>query len=108
MFRRPRRLMRRTAVQCLEVVEEGGFEFRGEIAQRRFAFADALDDFVVDVRDVHHVLNVEAFELQKAVYEIAKDERAPVADVGEVIDSRAAAIHASLFARRIERNKFLQ
>ena len=81
--------------------------FAGKFAQRGFRFADALDDFVLHVRDVHDVMDVVAFEFEIAADQIAENKRAPVSDVGEVIDRRPAAIHADLLSRRVERNEFL-
>jgi len=55
-----------------------------------------FDDFVLHVRDVHHLPDGVTLEFEVAADEIAEDERAPVADVREVIDGRPAAIHADL------------
>ena len=107
VLRGARRVVRLPAVQRLQVLEERRFVFAGEFAQRRLRFADALDDLVVHVRDVHHVRDLEAFEFEVAPDEVAEDERAPVADVREVIDRRPAAIHADLLAGRIERDELL-
>jgi hypothetical protein len=63
-----------------------------------FVFADTLDDFVLHVGDVHDVCDGVALEFEGAADEVAEDERAPVADVREVIDGRPAAIHADFFA----------
>jgi hypothetical protein len=41
---------------AFQIVEKRGFKFSGELPERGFVFADALDDFVLDVRDVHDVL----------------------------------------------------
>ncbi len=95
------------AIERFQVVEERGFKFAGELAQGGFVFADALDDLVLDVRDVHDVLHVVAGKFERAADEVGEDERAPVADVREVIDGRAAAIHADFFAGGIERREFL-
>ena len=97
--------MRFAAAKRLQVVEKRGLKFSGELAQRGFIFADALDDFVLDVRDVHDVLDVVAGKFQRAADEVGEDERAPVADVREVINGRAAAIHSDF--PRMERGEFL-
>jgi hypothetical protein len=97
--------MRRKAVERFQILEERGFKFSGEFRQRGFGFADALDDFIFDVRDIHDVRDLEIFEFQITPDEIGEDERAPVADVREVINGRPAAIHPDFW--RIERREFL-
>ena len=86
--------MRQATVERFQVFEKRSLVFAGKIAQRRFGFADAADDFVFHVRDVHHVRDGVALEFESAPDEIAEDERAPVADMRKVVDSRPAAIHA--------------
>ncbi len=63
----------------------------------------ARDDLVVDVGDVAHVGDViGAVEMaQQAEQDVEDDDRARVADMSEVVDGRAAHIHAR--ARGIER-----
>ena len=96
-----------TAVQGLEIVEKCFFKAAGEFAQRSFGFADALDDFVVNVRDVHHVLRGKALKFEVTANEVAENKGAPVADMGEVVNGRAAAIHTHLIPGWIERGKLL-
>jgi hypothetical protein len=48
-----------------------------------------------------------AFEFKVTSNEVAENERAPVADVREVIDGRPAAIHADLFAGGIKWREIL-
>jgi len=70
-------------------------------------FADTLDDFVLDVGDVHDVFHVVAGEFERAADEVGEDERAPVADVRVVINGRAAAIQPDFFAGGIQRRELL-
>ena len=100
-------MMRRKAVERFQILEERGFKFSREFRQSRFGFADAPDDFVLDVRDVHDVRDLEIFEFQITPDKVGKDERAPVADVREVINGRAAAIHPDFFLRGVEGREFL-
>ena len=64
--------------------------------------------FLDDLKALNCLMpHVVALEFQKAPDEIGEDERAPVADVGEVIDRRPAAIHADSLVGRIQRRKLL-
>jgi hypothetical protein len=49
----------------------------------------------------------EALELEVAADKIGEDESAEIADMGEIIDRRPAAIEADVSAGRVERNEFL-
>ena len=65
----------------------------------------AIVDLVINVRDVAGVGNVlRAIEMpQQAEQHVEDDDRARVADMGEVVDRRPADIHAHV--RGIERNE---
>ena len=69
-----RRLMRRKAIQRFQIFEERSFKLLREFRQCRFIFADALDDFVLNVSDIHHVRDLEIFEFQITPDQIAEDE----------------------------------
>ena len=71
--------------------------------QIRIFLRGARDDLVVNVGDVAHIGDViGAVEMaQQAEQDVEDDDRARVADMGEVVDRRAAHIHAH--ARGIER-----
>ena len=99
--------VRTQAIEGLEILEESGLVFGGVIAQGGVGFTDAPDDFVLHVGDVHDVADLEALELQAAPHQIGENEGAEVADVGEVMHGRAAAIEADGFAGRIARDEFL-
>jgi hypothetical protein len=120
-------MMRPETIQRFQVREERRLVFAGELTERGPGFvrrhsrlrftsprqvalarqADALDDFVLHVGDVHHVGDGMALEFEVTADEIGKDERAPVADMGEVIDRRSAAIHADRLAGCVKRREFL-
>ena len=63
-------------------------------------------DLVIDVRDVSHVSDVSfAIDMaQQAEKNVKDDDRPRIADMGKVVDSRAAHIHAH--ASRIERSEY--
>ena len=99
--------MRLAAIERFQVFEERRFISAGEFAKRRFGFTNPLDDFVLHVGDVHHVGDGVALEFEVTADEIGEDERAPVADMSEVIDGRSAAIHTDLLPCWVKRNEFL-
>src|ERR1700733_4132748 len=61
----------------------------GEAGRRCIA-----DDLVVDVGDVHHMIDGDSLLADKAAQYIDMEKGAKVADVAVVIDRRAAAVHA--------------
>ena len=107
MLRRPRRLVRLPAIKLFQIIEKGRLERSSKFAQRSFCLAHPLDDLVIDVRDIHHVLDGVAFEFEVAPDQIAKNERSPIADVSEIINGRPAAVHPHFSAGRIKRNELL-
>ena len=59
-------------------------------------FGGPLDDLVVDVGDVRHVVDVEPAEDQVAPQDVEDEVEAPVPEVGQVVDGRAAHVHRRL------------
>src|SRR5438445_9169410 len=60
--------------------------------------ARCLDDLVVDVSEVHHLLHFPSPQLNRAAQQILEQERAEVAEVGRSVDRRPAGIDANRFA----------
>ena len=56
-------------------------------------FGGMANDFVFDVRDVHHVIELVAARLQPAPQDVLERERPQVADVNVVINGRPAGVH---------------
>ena len=52
------------------------------------------NDFVYDVRDVHHVIELEAARGEPAAQDVLKSEGPQVADVDVVVDRGPAGVHA--------------
>ena len=76
------------------VVEEGFGVDVGVFAEA-FALGDGVaDDFVVDVGDVHDVIEFVAIGAQPAPKQVIEDEGAEVADVGKVVDGGTAGVHS--------------
>ena len=86
--------VRPSALERVEIREELRLILAGELAERRLPLLDPLDDLVLHIRDVHHVLQREAASAQPPAQHVGEDEAAEVADVGEVIDGWPAGVHA--------------
>ena len=67
----------------------------------------ALNDFILHISDVHHVNWRKTLMFEVAPNQIGKDKCAEIADMGEVVDCWAAAVHANCFAGRVERRESL-
>ena len=75
------------------------FQKRLRVLLRVFLHRDAVargvaDDLVLDVGDVHDVLELVAALLQEAAQHVNRDEGAEVADVSVVVNRRPASVHA--------------
>src|SRR5207248_1799610 len=81
-------------------------ETRGERDGIFFGFFRRVDDLVVDVGVIAHVVNFEAAVAQVANDGVERRERARVADVHEAVDGGAADVDAD-FARREGRERLL-
>src|SRR5206468_5672789 len=62
------------------------------------ALGGRLDDLVVDIGEVHHLINLPAAQSDDAPQQIAKKECAEVTEVRRPINRRAAGIKANGFA----------
>ena len=77
----------------------GVFEKRVGVLLGVFLHGDAVaggvaDDLVLDVGDVHDVLELVAALLEEAAQHVNRDEGAEVADVSVVVNRWAASVHA--------------
>jgi len=84
---------RRFDTQRLQVLEEGRFEFRGEVGQRHAALFASRNGFVVDVGQVHDPLDFKATRLEVPLQQVLENIRPEVTYMGEVIHGRPAGIH---------------
>jgi hypothetical protein len=107
MFGRPGQMVGLEAIELLQIIQERLLKTRGVFPQRHFLLAYPIDDFVLDVGDVHHLLDRVAPEFEVTPHQIGKHKGAEVANMAVVINRRAATIHADLFPARVQRNKFL-
>ena len=69
-------------------------ELAAELANRLAGDCSVADDLVVDVRDVHHVVDGHAMQLYDTAQHIDMQEGAEIADVAVVVHRRPAAIEA--------------
>ena len=76
------------------VFEEGAFEAVGVVGDGDAGRSSVADDLVVDVGDVHDVLDGDALLEEEAAEDVDMEEGAEVADVAVVVDGGAAAVHA--------------
>ena len=111
MLGRARLHRRPQGAQRIDVVVKLLFRQLGDLADRlverqaRKIPRGAVVDLVVDVGDVADVLDVRlAVEVaQQPEQHVEHDDRARIADMGEVVDRRPADIHAHVL--RIERHE---
>ena len=68
----------------------------GELRLARAAFGGAGDDLVFDVGDVADVVDVEPGPLEVPADHVEDQRRAPVTDVGDVVDGGAADVDRHL------------
>ena len=78
----------------------------GERTHRLAVLGGALDDLVVDVRDVADERDAVARRLQVTAHDVERDQHAGVTEVAEVVDGHAADVHAH-FARHDRAERFL-
>ena len=105
---RARGVLRTAAAERVEVFEKFRLVSGRVFLARAAGLADALDDFVLHIRDVHHVGEDVTLEFQIAPDQVGEDECPEIADVREVVHRRPAAVQADLFAGRVERNERLR
>ena len=78
----------------VHVLEEGLLEAGGVLLDGLAGERGVADDLVVDVGDVHDVLDLHAELAQEAAEDVDVEEGAEVADVAVVVDGGAAGVHA--------------
>jgi len=70
---------------------------------KRFAGRSAVSNgFVIDVRQIHHTIDLKAARLQMALQQVFEQKRSEIADVRVRIDGRSAAVHLHVFSGWID------
>ena len=85
-------------VERLRVLEECLAEDRGEFLQRQILLARAADRLVVDVGELHDVIDLIAEMFQRAAQQIDRDVGAEIADVPVIVDGRPADVERDALA----------
>ncbi len=81
-------------VERVEVFEEGALVAGGVLGDGDAGGGGVADDLVVDVGDVHDVIDGDSLLADEAAEDVDVEEGAEVADVAVVVDGGAAAVHA--------------
>ena len=76
------------------VVQKSLGELRGVVGDGHALLHGIADDLVVDVGDIHDVLQLVSALQQEAAQHIDRDEGAEVADMAVVVNREPAGIHA--------------
>ncbi len=77
-----------------DVVEECLGVDGGVFADGFILGGGAADDFILDVGDVHYVVELVAVGAKPAAQDVLKSEGAQVSDVDEVVHRRPAGVHS--------------
>jgi len=99
--------MRHPATSGFQIIKKRRLKLAREVSQGGSALVHALDNLVVNVSDIHHVLDSVTFEFKITPDKISKNKRPPVADMREIIDGWTAAVHAHFSPGRINWHEFL-
>ena len=86
------------AAELADVLLVLGREAGGERGRHLASLVRALQDLVVDVGHVAHVRHLRALAAEVADHDVGRERGARVADVGDVVGRRPAAIDADLAA----------
>ena len=78
------------------IVEESLRELLGVLADVSSGCGGVGNDAVVHIGQIYDVFELEAAQLEEATQNVLEDKSAVIADVGVVIDGRAATVHAHL------------
>jgi hypothetical protein len=80
--------------QRVGILVHRGYEALRELMDGFAVLRRALDDLVVDVGDVAHVVHVVTARLQPAIYHVEHHHHSRMAEVAVVVHRHAAHIHA--------------
>ena len=91
-------LVSSTDPQVVAILEERLDEGHGQFADRDAARDRALDHLVIDVGQVHYLVNVPSLERDRPAQQILEEKCAEVAEMGGIVDCWSARIHADCFS----------
>ncbi len=98
---RPGPIRRTEDAERVEVPEEVTLLATGERPPGDAEQGGASVDLLLEVRDVHHVLDGDPVRREGAPNEVEVEVRARVSDVRRCVDGRTADVHANRAARRV-------
>src|SRR3546814_3801013 len=81
---------------------------RRDLAHALAALHSAANDFVVDIGDIAHILDLVAAATQPALHYVEADQHARMAQIAKIVDRHAAYVHADLAGRSEEHTSELQ
>ena len=96
VLRGVRDVVRAQVAQRVHRLPPAGLELGGHVGLGAPELGGPLDDVVVDVGDVGHVVHLQPVEAQVAPQDVEGQVGPTVADVGQVVDGRAADVHRHL------------
>src|ERR1700694_202554 len=82
--------------QRIEILKKRLDVLLGELVDRLAMLRRLLDDAIFDIGEVHHLRDAVPLLEEDPAQEILEEEGAEVADVGIVVDGRAARVHPNL------------
>src|SRR3546814_14379179 len=69
---------------------------RRDLAHALAALHSAANDFVVDMGDIAHILDLVAAATQPALHYVEADQHARMPQLAKIVDRHAASVHADL------------
>ena len=105
MIRRANQMLRRFQAQRGHIFFKRLNVFRRVIKNADALFRRILNNPVVHVGQIHHMVHVKAARAQKSTQNILKHERPVISDVRVVVYGRPACVHPD-FARMQRRENF--
>ena len=92
MLGRARRDLRPLATERVKIFPERLNVLRGVLIQRFTGLTRFRNDPIVNVGQVHHLGDAQAFELQIAAQNVGRNRRTKITDVAKIPDGRSAVI----------------
>ena len=89
--------------QRIEILEKRVDVLLGELVDRLSTLGRLLDDAILDIGEVHHLRDLVPLLAQDPAKQVLKQKGAEVADVGIVVNRRAARVHPDV--SRLERHE---
>ena len=89
-------MMRVDTIKDFEILEKRVLILGGVFTQSGLLLNHAADNFILYIRDIHHVGDFITTKIEIATDQISEDKGAEITDMGKVVHRGSAAIHAHL------------